>query len=59
MVAEQLARHNTPVTTLDELWYRVEAAWAVVPVHAIQALFDSMLRRIKAVITASGDCSGY
>lgn len=59
MVAEQLARHNTPVTTLDELWYRVEAAWASVPVHAIQALFDSMPRRIKAVITARGGCSGY
>nr|ALD51399.1 odorant receptor 8 [Locusta migratoria] len=54
MVVEQFARHNPPVTTLDELWYRVEAAWASVPVHAIKVLFDSMPRRIKAVITARG-----
>ncbi|GFU38571.1 uncharacterized protein TNCV_4391181 [Trichonephila clavipes] len=33
-VAERLARHHMPVTTVDELWYRVEAAWSSVPVHA-------------------------
>ncbi|GFX49330.1 hypothetical protein TNCV_3334481 [Trichonephila clavipes] len=27
MVSERLALHHTPVTTVDELWYRVEAAW--------------------------------
>ncbi|GFV74692.1 hypothetical protein TNCV_1178291 [Trichonephila clavipes] len=47
MVAERLARHHTPVTTVDELWYCVEAAWAFVPVHAIQSLFDSMPRHIS------------
>ncbi|GFU38313.1 hypothetical protein TNCV_2433071 [Trichonephila clavipes] len=36
----------------------VEAALASVPVHAIQFLFDSMLMRISAVITAGGGCSG-
>lgn len=59
MVAEQLARHPTPVTTVDELWLRAEAAWASVPVHAIQSLYDSMPRRIRAVITARGGYSGY
>lgn len=59
MVAERLARHHTAVTTVDELWRRVEAAWAAVPVHAIQSLFDSMPRRINAVIAARGGCSGY
>ncbi|GFT29134.1 HTH_Tnp_Tc3_2 domain-containing protein [Trichonephila clavipes] len=54
MVAERLARHHTPVTTIDELWYRVEAAWSSVPVHAIQSLFDSMPRHISYVITARG-----
>ncbi|GFX77040.1 transposable element Tcb1 transposase [Trichonephila clavipes] len=49
MVAERLACHHT----VDELWRRVEAAWASVPV------FDSMPRRISAVITARGGCSGY
>ncbi|GFW72335.1 hypothetical protein TNCV_703721 [Trichonephila clavipes] len=55
----RLARHHTPVTTVDELWHRVEAALASVPVHAIQSLFDSMPRRIIVVITARGGCSGY
>ncbi|GFT22461.1 transposable element Tcb1 transposase [Trichonephila clavipes] len=27
MVAEQLTRHHTPVTTVDELLYLIEAAW--------------------------------
>ncbi|GFW92350.1 transposable element Tcb1 transposase [Trichonephila clavipes] len=54
MVAERLARHHTAVTTVDELWHRVEAAWTSVPVHAIQYLFDSMPRRISAVIIARG-----
>ncbi|GFS89231.1 hypothetical protein TNCV_1259631 [Trichonephila clavipes] len=44
MVAERLARHHTPVTTVDELWYRLEAAWSSVPVHAFQSLLDSIPR---------------
>ncbi|PRD27111.1 UNVERIFIED_CONTAM: hypothetical protein NCL1_36258 [Trichonephila clavipes] len=28
MVAERLARHHMRVTTVDEVWYRAEAAWA-------------------------------
>ncbi|GFX74762.1 uncharacterized protein TNCV_3121911 [Trichonephila clavipes] len=35
MVAERLALDHTPVTTFDELWYRVEAVWVSVPLHAI------------------------
>ncbi|GFV65089.1 DUF4817 domain-containing protein [Trichonephila clavipes] len=46
------------VTTVDELWHRVEASWASVPVQAIQSLFDSMPRRITAVIVARGGSSG-
>ncbi|GFX11896.1 transposable element Tcb2 transposase [Trichonephila clavipes] len=42
----------TPVLTVEELWHRVEAAWASVPVRVIRYLFDSMPRRISAVITA-------
>ncbi|GFV83810.1 hypothetical protein TNCV_2555961 [Trichonephila clavipes] len=59
MVAQRRARHHTPVTTVDELWYCVEAAWSSVPVHAIQSLFDSMPRRISPVITARGGCFWY
>ncbi|GFV98386.1 hypothetical protein TNCV_623451 [Trichonephila clavipes] len=50
--------HQTLVTTIYEMWHHVEAAWASVPVHFIQSLFVSMLRRILAVITARVDCSG-
>ncbi|GFW89941.1 odorant receptor [Trichonephila clavipes] len=57
MVAEIRARYHTPVTLVDELWHRVEAAWASISVHAIQSLFDSMPRRISAVIIARGGCS--
>ncbi|GFT55063.1 uncharacterized protein TNCV_2325651 [Trichonephila clavipes] len=35
MVAERLTGHHTPVTTVDELWHRVEASCASVPVHVI------------------------
>ncbi|GFU04629.1 uncharacterized protein TNCV_4377131 [Trichonephila clavipes] len=35
---------------VDELWYRFEPTWSTVPVHAIQSLFDSMPKRISAVI---------
>ncbi|GFV90297.1 uncharacterized protein TNCV_4380121 [Trichonephila clavipes] len=59
MVAERLARCQMRVTTVDELWHRVEASWAFVHVHAIQSLFDSMPRRISAIISAGGGCSGY
>ncbi|GFV87340.1 uncharacterized protein TNCV_4033121 [Trichonephila clavipes] len=51
MVAEMLARHHTPINTVDELVHRVEATWAYVPVHAIQSLIDAMPRRISGVIT--------
>ncbi|GFT95735.1 transposable element Tcb1 transposase [Trichonephila clavipes] len=42
LVVERLACHHTPVITVDELRYRVEAAWSSLSVHAIQCLFDSM-----------------
>ncbi|GFT17924.1 hypothetical protein TNCV_4910831 [Trichonephila clavipes] len=38
VVAERLARHHTPVTTVYELLYRVEATWSSIPMHAIQSL---------------------
>ncbi|GFT12950.1 hypothetical protein TNCV_5096201 [Trichonephila clavipes] len=34
------------------MWHRVKAAGAYVPVHTIQSLFDSIPKRISAVITA-------
>ncbi|GFV57078.1 transposable element Tcb1 transposase [Trichonephila clavipes] len=40
MVAERLAHLHTPVTTVDELWHRVEAAWVSIPAHATQSLIQ-------------------
>ncbi|GFX80945.1 hypothetical protein TNCV_1909381 [Trichonephila clavipes] len=52
MVADRLTCHHMPVTTVEKLWHRIEAAWSSVPVHTIQCLFDSMPRHISVVITA-------
>ncbi|GFU09070.1 hypothetical protein TNCV_1319271 [Trichonephila clavipes] len=52
IVAERLVRHHMPVTTVDELWHRIEATWT--SVHAIKSLFDSIPSRLSAVITARG-----
>ncbi|GFU59650.1 uncharacterized protein TNCV_3186201 [Trichonephila clavipes] len=56
---ERLARHHTPVTTVDKVGYGVETAWLSVSVHALQSLFDSILKRISAVISARGGCFWY
>lgn len=40
-------RHHTSVTAIDELWYRVDSAWAAVPVHVVQSVLDSMPRPIS------------
>ncbi|GFS98873.1 transposable element Tcb1 transposase [Trichonephila clavipes] len=58
VITEQMARLHTTVTAVDELWYRVEAAWSPVPVQAIHSLFDSMPKRMSTVITARGGFSG-
>ncbi|GFT08037.1 hypothetical protein TNCV_2589571 [Trichonephila clavipes] len=41
----------------EELWPRVEALKASVPVHVIQSLFESILRRISDVNTARATCN--
>ncbi|GFW69327.1 transposable element Tcb1 transposase [Trichonephila clavipes] len=59
MVAERLAQITTPAATPDLLWQRVEAAWSAVPQELIQSLFESMPRRVAAVISNNGGYSGY
>ena len=58
MIAELLARHHTPVTTVDELQQIIEAAWVAELYRfiAIQPLKDSMPRHMTAIST-SGGCS--
>ncbi|GFX41732.1 transposable element Tcb1 transposase [Trichonephila clavipes] len=48
-----------PAATQDQLWQRVEAAWSAVPQEHIQSLFESMPKRVAAVISNNGSYSGY
>ncbi|GFS68125.1 transposable element Tcb1 transposase [Trichonephila clavipes] len=45
--------------TPDQLCQRVEAAWSAVPQEHIQSLFESIPRRVAAVISNNCDYSGY
>ncbi|GFX34400.1 hypothetical protein TNCV_3227451 [Trichonephila clavipes] len=48
-----------PAATPDQLWQRVESSWSAVPQKHIQSLFESMPRRVAAVISINGGYSGY
>ncbi|GFW02036.1 transposable element Tcb1 transposase [Trichonephila clavipes] len=54
MVAQRLTHITPPAATPDQLWQRVEAAWSAVPQEQIQSLFESMPRRVVAVISNIG-----
>ncbi|GFV53437.1 transposable element Tcb1 transposase [Trichonephila clavipes] len=59
MVDQRLIQITPQAVTPDQLWQCVEAAWSVVPQEHIQSLFDSMSRRVAAVISNNGGYSGY
>ncbi|GFW38037.1 transposable element Tcb1 transposase [Trichonephila clavipes] len=59
MVAQRLSQITPPAATPDQLWQRVEAAWSAVPQEHIRSLFESMPRRVAAVISNNGGYSGY
>ncbi|GFU67180.1 transposable element Tcb1 transposase [Trichonephila clavipes] len=59
MVAQRLTQITPPAATPDLLWPRVEAAWSAVPQEHIQSLFESMPKRVAAVISNNGGYSGY
>lgn len=59
MVAQRLTQITSPAATPDQLWQRVEAAWSAVPQEHIQSLFESMPRRVAAVISNNGGYSDY
>ncbi|PRD20812.1 UNVERIFIED_CONTAM: Transposable element Tcb1 transposase [Trichonephila clavipes] len=56
---KRLARDTQPTTTLDPLRYYVEAAWSTVPQGYIQSLFDSIPRRVAAVIANNDGYTNY
>ncbi|GFV80468.1 transposable element Tcb1 transposase [Trichonephila clavipes] len=49
----------TPAATPAQLWQRMEAAWSSIPQEHIQSIFESMRRRVAAVISNNGGYSGY
>ncbi|GFU48867.1 transposable element Tcb1 transposase [Trichonephila clavipes] len=59
MVAQRLTQITPPAVPPDQLWQHVEAAWSAVPQEHIQSLFESMPRRVAAVISNNGGYSGY
>ncbi|GFV31398.1 transposable element Tcb1 transposase [Trichonephila clavipes] len=59
MVAQRLIQFTPPAATPDQLWQRVEAAWSAVPPKHIQSLFESMPRRVAAVISNNGGYLRY
>ncbi|GFW89215.1 transposable element Tcb1 transposase [Trichonephila clavipes] len=59
IVAQRLTHITTPAATSDQLWKRVEVAWSAVPQEHIQSLFESMPRRVAALISNNGGYSGY
>ncbi|GFW49730.1 transposable element Tcb1 transposase [Trichonephila clavipes] len=54
MVAQRLTQITTPASTPVQLWQRVEATWSALPQEHIQRSFQSMPRRVAAVISNNG-----
>ncbi|GFW08436.1 transposable element Tcb1 transposase [Trichonephila clavipes] len=59
MVAQQLTQITPPAAPPDQLWQLLEAAWSAIPQEHIQSLFESMLRRVVAMISNNGGYFGY
>ncbi|GFS67029.1 transposable element Tcb2 transposase [Trichonephila clavipes] len=54
LVGQRLVRDPSPVASKDELLLRRQAIWNFLPQADIQNLFDSMPRRIAALISSRG-----
>ncbi|GFU69775.1 uncharacterized protein TNCV_1221631 [Trichonephila clavipes] len=59
MVCSTIDPDYTLAATPNQLWQRVEATWSDVSQEQIQSLFESMPRRVAAVISNNGGYSGY
>ncbi|GFY02157.1 transposable element Tcb1 transposase [Trichonephila clavipes] len=58
MAAQRLTQITPPVATPDQLWQRVKVASSAVPQEHIQSLFESMPRRVAALISNNCGYSG-
>ncbi|GFY24273.1 transposable element Tc1 transposase [Trichonephila clavipes] len=59
IVGGRLARDLRPVASTDELWLRIQTIWNTLPQADIQNLFNSMPRRVAALIVARGGHTKY
>ncbi|GFV91112.1 transposable element Tcb1 transposase [Trichonephila clavipes] len=59
LVGRRLARDPRPAASKDELLLRIQAIWNSLPQADIQNLFDSMPRRIAALIAARTGYTKY
>ncbi|GFX12541.1 transposable element Tc1 transposase [Trichonephila clavipes] len=59
MVAQRLTQIIPPFATTDQRWQRVESAWSVVLQEHIKSLFESLPRRVAALITNNAVYSSY
>ncbi|GFW11321.1 transposable element Tcb2 transposase [Trichonephila clavipes] len=59
IVGGRLARDLRPVVSTDELWLHIQTIWNTLPQADIQNLFNSMPRRVAALIAAPGGHTKY
>ncbi|GFX56796.1 transposable element Tc1 transposase [Trichonephila clavipes] len=59
IVGRRLARQLRPVASTDELWLRIQTIWNTLPQADIQNLFNSMPRRVAALIATRGSHTKY
>ncbi|GFT78375.1 transposable element Tcb1 transposase [Trichonephila clavipes] len=59
LVSRRLALDSCSAASKDEILLRIEAIWNSLPQADIQNLFDSMPRRIAALIAVRGSYSKY
>ncbi|GFW92375.1 transposable element Tcb1 transposase [Trichonephila clavipes] len=58
MVAQRLTQITPPAVTTNQLWQHIEATWSSVPQEHNQSFFESMPKRVTAVISSNGGYSG-
>ncbi|GFV84929.1 transposable element Tcb1 transposase [Trichonephila clavipes] len=54
IVGQRLARDLCPVASTDEFWLRIQIIWNTLPQADLQNLFNSIPRRVAALIAARG-----
>lgn len=55
----QIGRRETRPTSIHELWNVVLEEWELIPTAMIQTLYESMPRRVEAVLKARGGNTKY